>query len=74
MPRVMAIATNEQFVDAVNGSLNGVRYVLTTSLTVMEAIINFIVDLYRSTLLCFLELVVRGGLSIILGAVQEVSL
>lgn len=74
MPRIMAIATNDQFVDAVNSSLNGVRYVLTTALTIMEAIINFIVDLYRSTLLCFLELVVRGGLSIIIGAVQEVSL
>jgi hypothetical protein len=74
MPRIMAIATNEQFVDAVNGSLNGVRFVLTTALTIMEAIINFIVDLYRSTLFCFLELVVRGGLSIIIGAVQEVSL
>ncbi|KAF9452753.1 hypothetical protein P691DRAFT_803477 [Macrolepiota fuliginosa MF-IS2] len=73
MPRFMALATNEQFVDAVNGSLNGARLVLTTSLTIMEAVVNFVVDLYRSTLLCFLELVVRGGLSILIGAVQEVN-
>lgn len=73
MPRIMAVATNEQFVDAVNATLRGARYVLTTSLTIMEAVINFIIDLYRSTLLCFLELVVRGGLSILIGAVQEVS-
>ncbi|KAF5351990.1 hypothetical protein D9756_007622 [Leucocoprinus leucothites] len=73
MPRLMAIATNEQFVDAVNGTLNGARFVLTTSLTIMEAIVNFVIDLYRSTLLCFLELVVRGGLSILIGAVQELN-
>jgi len=73
MPRLLAIATNKQFADAVNGTLDGARFVLTISLTVMEAVVNFVIDLYRSTLLCFLELVVRGGLSILIGAVQEVS-
>lgn len=73
MPRIMAIATNQQFMDSVNATLEGARLVLTTSLTIVEAIINFVVDIYRSTLLCFLELVVRGGLSILISAVQEVS-
>jgi hypothetical protein len=72
MPRYMAAATNQQFADAVNGSMNGAREALVLSLTVMESIINFIVDIYRSTFLCFLELVVRGGLAILIGAVQEV--
>lgn len=72
MPRYMATATNQQFADAVNGSMNAAREALVLALTVMEAIINFIVDIYRSTFLCFLELVVRGGLAIIIGAVQEV--
>ncbi|KAF9264118.1 hypothetical protein L218DRAFT_863771 [Marasmius fiardii PR-910] len=71
MPRFMALATNEGFADTVNGSLNAARAALVLSLTVMEAIINFIVDLYRSTFLCFLELVIRGGLAIIIGAVKE---
>ncbi|KAJ7594493.1 plasma membrane fusion protein PRM1 [Mycena floridula] len=71
MPRYMALATNQQFADAVNGSMNAARAALVLSLTVMEAIINFIVDIYRSTFLCFLELVIRGGLSIIIAAVQE---
>jgi hypothetical protein len=74
MPRFMAVATNEQIADAVNASMNGAREALILSLTVMEAIINFIVDTYRSTFLCFLELVVRGGLSLIIGATQEVCL
>lgn len=73
MPRYMATATNAQIADAVNGTMNGARAALVLALTVMEAIINFIVDMYRSTFLCFLELVVRGALSILIGAVQEVS-
>ncbi|KAH9485549.1 Plasma membrane fusion protein PRM1 [Psilocybe cubensis] len=73
MPRFMAIATNKQFADAVNGSANAARATLVLALTVMEAIINFIVDIYRSTFLCFLELVVRGGLAILIGAVNELN-
>jgi len=73
MPRYLAIATNQQFAEAVNGSMNAARATLVLSLTVMEAIINFIVDIYRSTLLCFIELVVRGGLAILISAVQEVG-
>lgn len=72
MPRYMALATNKQFADAVNGSMDGARAALVMALTVMEAIINFIIDLYRSTFLCFLELVVRGVLAIVIDAVQAV--
>ncbi|KAG6868386.1 hypothetical protein C0993_003802 [Termitomyces sp. T159_Od127] len=74
MPRYMAIASNDQFADIVNGSLNAARATLVFALTAMEGIINFIIDLYRSTFLCFLELVVRGGLEILIGAVNEASL
>ncbi|KAF9010588.1 hypothetical protein BDQ17DRAFT_931270 [Cyathus striatus] len=73
MPRYLAIASNEQFADAVNASLGAARAALILALTVMEAIINFIIDLYRSTLLCFLELVVRGGLALLIGAVEEIN-
>ncbi|KAJ7173748.1 hypothetical protein C8R46DRAFT_991645 [Mycena filopes] len=73
MPRYMAIATNEQFTKAVNDSMNAAREALTLALTIMEVVINFIVDIYRSTFLCFLELVVRGGLAILIGAVQELN-
>ncbi|KAJ6521935.1 hypothetical protein DFH09DRAFT_1286992 [Mycena vulgaris] len=73
MPRYMAIATNEQFANAVNDSMNAARATLILALTIMETVINFIVDLYRSTFLCFLELVIRGGLAILIGAVQELD-
>jgi hypothetical protein len=74
MPRFMALATNEQITDAVNASMDAAREALILSLTIMEAVINFVVDIYRSTFLCFLELVVGGGLSLIIGATQEVHL
>ena len=74
MPRFMALATNDQIIDTVNGSMEAARVALILSLTIMEAVINFVVDTYRSTFLCFLELIVRGGLSLIIGATQEVRL
>ncbi|EIW83225.1 hypothetical protein CONPUDRAFT_101927 [Coniophora puteana RWD-64-598 SS2] len=73
MPRYMAIATNQQFADAANGTMNGARAALVLALTCMEAIINFLIDIYRSTFLCFLDLVVSGGLSLLISAVQEVQ-
>lgn len=72
LPRYMALATNQQFADAVNGSMGVASVALINALTAMEAIINFIVDMYRSTFLCFLELVVRGGLAIVIAAAQAV--
>ncbi|KAJ3839261.1 hypothetical protein F5878DRAFT_582034 [Lentinula raphanica] len=73
MPRYMAIATNDQFVSAVNDSMNAARATLVLALTIMEAIINFIVDIYRSTLLCFVELIVRGALSLAISAVSALN-
>jgi hypothetical protein len=73
MPRYMALATNKQFTEAINGSIGAARTALVLALTGMEAIINFIIDIYRSTFFCFLELVVKGGLAILIGAVQEVT-
>ncbi|KAI0630411.1 hypothetical protein C8Q77DRAFT_1212103 [Trametes polyzona] len=73
MPRYMAAATNQQITDAVNGTMHAARATMILALTIMEAIINFIIDTYRSTFLCFLELVVRGGLSILIGAVDELN-
>ncbi|KIJ06121.1 hypothetical protein PAXINDRAFT_182764, partial [Paxillus involutus ATCC 200175] len=73
MPRYMAIATNQQFAEAINGTMNAARAALILALTVMEAIINFLIDIYRSTFLCFLELVVVGGLDLLISAVQEIT-
>ncbi|KAJ7937674.1 hypothetical protein B0H13DRAFT_1852310 [Mycena leptocephala] len=39
----------------------------------LSAVINFFVDTYRSTFLCFLELVVQAGLAVLAAAVAEIS-
>ena len=57
-----------------NGMMKAARATLVLALTMVEAIINFVIDIYRSTFLCFVELVVRGGLAVVIGAVQEVCL
>ena len=59
MPRYLAVATKDQIADAVKGTMNAARATLVLALTIMEAIINFIVDIYRSTFLCFLEVGIR---------------
>lgn len=72
LPRYMAIGTNKQIAGAVNDTMDGAREALILALTILESILNFVIDIYRSTFFCFLELVVGGGLSILIGAVQEV--
>lgn len=69
----MAIASNQLIADTINGTMNDARAALILSLTVMEAIINFLIDIYRSTFLCFLELIVGGALALLIAAVQEIT-
>ncbi|CAE6424032.1 unnamed protein product [Rhizoctonia solani] len=69
----MAAGTNRQIEAAVNGTINAARATMIFSLTALQGIIEFVIDMYRSIFLCFLELVVRGGLAIIIGALTEVT-
>jgi hypothetical protein len=47
--------------------------VIWCSLTIVEGIINYVIDSYRTTFLCFVQLLVQGALSLLIAAVQEVS-
>lgn len=69
----MAAGTNRQIEAAVNGTINAARATMIFSLTALQGIIEFVIDMYRSIFLCFLELVVRGGLAIIIGALTEIT-
>jgi hypothetical protein len=72
LPRYLAVSSNEQVADSVNGTMKAARATLILALTILEAVIKFVIDIYRSTFLCFLELVVRGGIAVLIGAVNEV--
>lgn len=69
----MADGTNRQIEAAVNATINASRATMIFSLTALQGLIEFIIDMYRSIFLCFLELVVRGGLAIIIGALTEIT-
>ena len=72
LPRYMAETSNRQFADAANGVLFAAKSALILSLTILEALINFIIDLFRSLFLCLLELAIGIGLSLVTDAVEAV--
>jgi hypothetical protein len=72
MPRYLAQTSNQQFADAANGVMSDAQSALILSLTILEGTLNFVIDMYRSTFLCLLELVVGVGLSLVTDAVQVV--
>jgi hypothetical protein len=43
------------------------------SVTVLEAVLTFLIDSYRSIYMCALELLVFGALALIIGAVEEIQ-
>lgn len=65
--------TNEQAVRATQASILAIGAVLGDCVTIIEVVVTFIVDTYRSLLLCTIELVVRGTLEVVIEAVKQVS-
>ena len=72
LPRYMAVGTNKQINDAVQATISGSKDAINLAITALEAIINFFIDSYRSSFLCFIELIVHGALGVLIFAVQEV--
>jgi hypothetical protein len=73
MPRYLAMQTNDEVIRATQASILFVGTALIDCVTIVEEVITFIVDTYRSMLLCTLELAIRGTLDILIDAVQTVS-
>lgn len=73
LPRYLALQSNAELVKAVQASILGLGVVLAISITIMETVITFMIDIYRSMLMCTIELAVRGTLEVVIGAVQVVS-
>jgi len=46
---------------------------MISSLTALQGIIEFVIDIYRSAFLCLLELILRGSLAALIGAANEVN-
>jgi hypothetical protein len=73
LPRYLALQTNDEMVRATQASILAVGVALMDCVTIVETVVGFIVDSYRSMLLCTIELAVRGTLEILIGAVEVVS-
>ncbi|OCF79039.1 plasma membrane fusion protein PRM1 [Kwoniella mangroviensis CBS 8886] len=73
MPRYLAMQTNEEVVRATQASILAVGSMLMDAVTIIEVVVEFIVDTYRSLLLCTIELVVRGTLEILIAAVDTIT-
>lgn len=65
--------TNDEVVRATQASILAVGAAMIDSITIIETVVTFVLDTYRSMLLCTIELAVRGTLDILVGAVELVS-
>ncbi|OCF40577.1 plasma membrane fusion protein PRM1 [Kwoniella heveanensis CBS 569] len=73
MPRYLAMQTNEEMVRATQASIRAVGSMLMDAVKIIEVVVNFIVETYRSLLLCTIELAVRGTLEIVIHAVEVIT-
>lgn len=73
IPRYLAMQTNKEVLRATRATVLATGKVLMDCLTIIETVIGFIIDMYRSLLLCTLQLVAQAVMEIIIGAVDKVS-
>uniref|UniRef100_V5EPS3 Plasma membrane fusion protein PRM1 n=1 Tax=Kalmanozyma brasiliensis (strain GHG001) TaxID=1365824 RepID=V5EPS3_KALBG len=73
LPHFLAGTTNQQLAQSVTATVHGAARVFDLSITAIEKILTYIVDSYRSLFVCFMELLVRGSLAVLIEAVQLIS-
>lgn len=73
IPRYLAMQTNKEILRATRATVLGAGEALMVCLTVIEKVIGFIIDMYRSLLLCTIQLVVQTAMAVIIGAIDFVS-
>lgn len=73
LPHFLAAGANAQLAQSITATVHGAARVFELSLTAIEKILTYIVDSYRSLFLCFMELLVRGSLAVLIEAVQLIS-
>lgn len=73
LPHFLAATTNDQLAQSVTATVRGAARVFDLSITAIEKILSYIVDSYKSLFVCFMELLVRGSLAVLIEAVQLIS-
>jgi hypothetical protein len=73
LPRYIAMKTNEQMIRTSQAMILAVGTGLMDIITIINVVVEFMVDTYRSMLLCTIELAVRGTLEVMIEAIRTVS-
>ncbi|KAJ9477803.1 Plasma membrane fusion protein PRM1 [Pseudozyma hubeiensis] len=72
-PHFLASTTNAQLAQSVTSTVHGAARVFDLSMTAIEKVLSYIVNSYKSLFMCFMELLVRGALAVLIEAVQLIS-
>ncbi|CDW98459.1 hypothetical protein, partial [Sporisorium scitamineum] len=72
-PHFLAATTNLQLAQSVTSTVHGAARVFDLSMVAIEKVLVYIVNSYKSLFMCFMELLVRGSLAVLIEAVQLIS-
>ncbi|CAG8612548.1 8503_t:CDS:2 [Paraglomus brasilianum] len=73
LPHFMAGGFNRATVDGVNLSIKAIGNTLDLAILALEGIMIWIINVFKSTYRCLLELAIRGSLAAVADAVQSLS-
>jgi len=73
MPHYMSQGVNELTASGIERAVNGLYAMTTMSVTGVEEIVVFVINLLTSTYLCLITLVVRGSLHAVLGVLEDAN-
>lgn len=72
-PHFLAASTNVQLALSVTATVHSAARVFDLSMTAIQKILTYIVNSYKSLFMCFMELLVRGALAVLITAVEFIS-
>ncbi|KAI9666938.1 MAG: plasma membrane fusion protein prm1 [Alyxoria varia] len=73
MPHYMARGTNELTAHGIEKAVNGLMSMLTMSVTAIEELVVFVINMLTQTYLCLITLVVRGALHAAIELIDDVA-
>jgi hypothetical protein len=73
MPHYMSQGVNELTASGVERAVNGLYAMTTMSVTAVEEIVLFVINLMTSTYLCLITLAVSGSLHAVLGVISDAN-
>jgi hypothetical protein len=73
MPHYLSQGVNEMAADGVTSAVNGLMDMLTLTVTGLEALVMFIINMYISTYVCLITLVIDGSLEVAIKMIEDVG-